>query len=552
MKSKIFKVLTVLLALSVLTGCIPYYLMSQKDKEDPDDVVIVDDGSDGTDGTDGTDNTGDGDGGDDVVIDVQPTVPDDEPEVKIYSNGCYFVGVDGDVYYREFSKTGLSHWSHGSYFMNNSETSGNKIMVMEGGKPENISVLYDNDNGFGRLFYSDNYLYSQELVGQDYKVYRINLTSKDKETVCDGSILGVSPSSKTLITLNINGSFSVVQNGQVIDTQNISTDVIGYAYLYNDDENYYYLEATGSSYNTKVWQYNFENGTYNDLWHIDAEANGYSLGVDEVKFEDGLLSFNFYLVDDNDYAQTQYVVATKTAADPSLSSSVKVNNDSLCYESDSFYRNVPFHSVEVDYDIWHYLYNYDRRDQGIGIYQDVCCLEQVGSKTFMMIADCQESNLGSPSNNYLLNMHYMMIPAGGTKPEEFLSIPYDDGRVMVKAWLVGPEGGAPESIVYEAAEDFGDLGTYVDPHPYYANISDKVIYEYPESGNVNDEYTQDNLSYLTEDVKRWSKDYGFKMLPDVGLNEYGKLKEPESNYWNYYEVIFENGEVVLIRPLTYM
>ena len=42
------------------------------------------------------------------------------------------------------------------------------------------------------------------------------------------------------------------------------------------------------------------------------------------------------------------------------------------------------------------------------------------------------------------------------------------------------------------------------------------------------------------------------MLPDVGLNEYGKLKEPESNYWNYYEVIFENGEVVLIRPLTYM
>ena len=143
-------------------------------------------------------------------------------------------------------------------------------------------------------------------------------------------------------------------------------------------------------------------------------------------------------------------------------------------------------------------------------------------------------------------------PAGGTKPEEFLSTPYDDGRVMVKAWLVGPEGGAPESIVYEAAEDFGDLGTYVDPHPYYANISDKVIYEYPESGNVNDEYTQDNLSYLTEDVKRWSKDYGFKMLPDVGLNEYGNLKEPESNYWNYYEVIFENGEVVLIRPLTYM
>lgn len=498
--------------------------------------------------------------------DALPTAtPEAKAQEKILNNGGHFVSVDGKVYYREYGPYSISGVAIGGAFLELCENYGGAILrYVEGdGEPQ---TLAEYDEGYGPLYYHDGYLYSQMKVNySESAVYRTNVKDGKSEIVCEGYLLGGSTDGRYLAVKEYQDDkavFKILEAGTPGKASYVAeTGYSSYVASYEDKAFFVWHES-----NEEQWLMQLDAwGNLVMLVKLPVFYEG-SLDYGEVHYfqvEDNMLTFAWEL-----YGGTGHFLNESWLVKVPLCNSAEgVNPKQPLYEAkaepmnlygddadDSYvtaYKNV-FGSDETKEALTESIERPVSDGKGTAVI--VQTMERVGEDYYAIVATAHRDpmeDIGWRWMYRMLSLEYRHYH-GAKAPEVLAKVCPDEGPVTAYLWLIGASGSKSKRAVYKMAVFNGpELEPEIDQYLFGAELSENLVYEFPEGGDIYDDWKRGDLNDFYKEIKRYKKSYLSK-LPE--LDAYQGYAVPNSlkvtDVMPFHLGFDEDGKINYVRPVV--
>lgn len=487
-----------------------------------------------------------------------------QEQEEIVNNGGFFVKVDDKIYYRVFGKDSFrTEVSAATRFLNGAEGhESNTIMCVAASDPAGEArVVIENDSGYGPLYVCGDYLYSGH-VNEQYEetVYRTSLKTKKVEKICDGFILGASPSGKLLCVETYDfgegfkDSVSFYEDGKQIFSRYMQSLTISSTFLGMDDRSAYFYMFDLTDGTSAITQLTKEGKLfalaqlepfYNDYTYYQ-EITDVSVEKDKVRLTLKLLQGSV-----TDIREIEVPVCTDpfNTSDEWILYEATVS-ENLYNEDDSEYKVYPEAIARLS-----------RSDEGTnGTVRAIQKVEEIDGKYYIIVANAvlkgrYEVEGWSSSLHYyrLLNLEYYYY-----SEIEGLNLigtyPYQDGCVTARVWFVGEAGENVASLLYQVCETGSEeTEQAADLYFYSAEISEDAVYEHPEDGDPNGDWIEDDFDALINMLQGTSLSPYIPAVPEKKAS-YGYSAPENGDVENNYLLVnigFDSeGRVNYIRPVV--
>ncbi|MCR5458732.1 MAG: hypothetical protein K6F51_02430 [Acetatifactor sp.] len=496
---------------------------------------------------------------------VPTATPEQKAEAEVLNNGGNFVSVDGKVYYREYGQYSLPGSAIGGAFTDCGENYGGAILrYVEGdGEPK---TLAEYDEGFGPLYYHDGYLYSQMKVNySESAVYRTNVKDGKPEIVCDGYLLGGSADGRYLVVQEYQEDKAVFK---ILDAGTISKA------KYAAQTGYSSYVASREDKAFFVWH---ESNEEQWLMQLDIQGNLVTLAKLPVFYEGSL-----------DYGEVHYFQAEKDMLTfawelyggtghflseswlvkvPLCNSPEGVDPKQPLYEAkaepmnlfgdgadDSYvtaYKNV-FGSDDVKEAMIGSIEKPVSDGKGTAVI--VQTMERVGDDYYAIVATAHRDpmeDIGWRWSYRMLSLEYRHY-CGTAAPEVLARICPEEGPVTAYLWPVGASGSEAKQAVYKMATFMGpEVEPEIDQYLYGAEFSESLVYEFPEDGDIYDDWKRGDINDFYHEIKKYKNSYLSK-LPEV--DPYQGYVVPKSlkisEAMAFHLGFDEEGKINYVRPVV--
>ncbi len=574
MNKKIFSVLSVLLSLTLLSGCTLNKIPDTGKDEGISQASIsgitsttTDNSQGGTDvenpdntGNDpaNTDNNGDN-------TDNTPSVPD------VDNNGGNFIGIDGKVYFRQYAQYTLPMINSRYLFVDGCDyASGNRICRFDPSDPDNIEVVLDEDSGFGKLYYYDGWIYCESFDWGEVSdpLIRLNINTGERETFGAGRIDCASADGKYLVVESLDPEtnsfiYDIYEEGQIVnsfmdDYADHSLRIMGI-----DDSCFYYAYNYYDDCSTDICQTDFRNGNSALLASIpvsDTFGDEFYIVQTEpidVKLENGNLNFELcFCTGAEDYVEDAYTVSVPICQDMSSSSMDAPLYEAKCVKDTSDIGSCLLFPTPSGA-----LAAFDKApDKGDGFAKAVQTVDEVYGKYYVIVADSYKSAMWNEAqfgSFDLLSIHYYQMDDNNSTPVEFNKDNPTFGDLMVKGWLVGEQGKAPEKMLFCYSYIDGPEGPFEDDQFFYvAEFADDFVYDHvPENGDIYDDFVKDGMDYFVNELSGYDHKYISKLPAEDDIYNYKTPKEKNNGmetYTSYYHIHFDSeGKIDYLRYVIF-
>ncbi|MCR4648180.1 MAG: DUF5050 domain-containing protein [Lachnospiraceae bacterium] len=558
MRKKIFSLICMMSAILLLGACIPGNGNTGKD-DNPGNAVLTD-----------TDEK-------DPVTVPAPDTQDEadvtvtEPEENgISNNGGYFVGVDGKVYfiqYRDYGITGTAFYR--GFLGFGTGGTGNTICCFSPDNPDDISVVAENVNCIGKLYYSDGYLYSMTYDwdnGYPYpKLCRVNISTGEYEVVGDGFINTVSADSSYIVasdysTVSEERKMLVFSNGKEIGSYAFNLYDGNVSVITVDEKYLYILKSDFELKSSTVIQYDYANGTQYVLCEIlpPSDIDEY-LTYTEVRngsINESTLNFSLcYCSGIEDFIDAAKDVSVQIntnggegSDEPMFTAQTKENKELPGLSDVDILIPENLASMEK-------LDNLNSGDHRFA--RAVQCVEKVYDRNYAIFANSYlaQGNVQAQMGSWnLLSLDYYYFDKDSDTPTLFNEENAVKKDIIVKGWFIGKKGFAPESLLFQYAGLSGPEGPVdLDSTFYMAEFSDDFKFSHvPDGGDIYDEQVLDGMDYLVDYL---NQDYYESYLDKAEPDEFYNYKAPRED-WNdtscpafgYFHIYFDReGKINLLR-----
>ncbi len=575
MNKKIFSVLSVLLSLTLLSGCTLNKIPDTGKDEGISQASISGITSTTTDisqgGTDvenpdntgndpaNTDNNGDN-------TDNTPSVPD------VDNNGGNFIGIDGKVYFRQYGENSLPWVAYKDYFVDSCNySSGNQICRFDPSDPDTIEVFIEEDTGYGELYYYDGYLYSESFDWGEVSnpLYKVNLSTGEKETFGAGTIDCVSADGKYLLTESLDSEtnsfiYDIYEAGQLVNSFTDDYSDHSLRILGVDDSCFYYFYNYYDDCSTAVYQTDFRNGNSVFLASIPvSEKVGEDIYIAftepmDAKIENDSLIFTLcFCTGVEDYVEDAYTVSIPISSDMSKSSVEEPLYEAKCVENSAYIDTSLFFPEPVGK-----MTEFDKDPyKGDGFARGIQTIDEVYGKLYVIVADSFKSAMWNEAqfgSFDLLSVHYYQMDNYNSTPVEFNKDNPTFRDLMVKGWLVGTKGEAPEKMLFCYSYIDGPEGPFEDDQFFYvAEFSDDFVYDHiPEGGDIYDDFVKDGMDYFVNELNDYPYYKYIENLPSEDeINNYCVPKEKNGGidtYTSYYHIHLDSeGKIDYLRYVIF-
>ena len=500
---------------------------------------------------------------------VPDALPTETPETKVtaevLNNGGNFVSVDGKVYYREYGQYSISGIAMGGAFLEQRENYGGAILrYVEGdGEPK---TLAEYDEGYGPLYYHDGYLYSQTKVNySESAVYRTNIEDGKSEIVCEGNLLGGSADGRYLAVEEYKdnkNSIKILDGG-----------IPGKADCAPEEGYYQYV----ASYKDKIFMTYAES--YEDQWllQFDYQGNLVTLAklpafydgatnygyANRFKIENDEITFAWELYEGSGhFLNESYVVKVPVCNSPegvdpkhplydAKAEPMNLFGDGADDSYVTAYKNV-FGSDETKEAM---IESIERPvSDGKGTAVIVQTMERVGEDYYAIVATAHRDpmeDIGWRWSYQMLSLEYRHYH-GTEAPIVLAKVCPDEGPVTAYLWLIGASGSKSKLAVYKLAAFNGpEVEPEIDQYLFGAELSENLVYEFPEGGDIYDDWKRGDLNDFYKEIMRYKKSYLSK-LPE--LDAYQGYVVPNSlkvsEVMPFHLGFDEDGKINYVRPVV--
>jgi len=565
MKRNILKSISIIMTFLLLTGCtVTVNDPSAKDQNISNANVENANNNETIDNNEGDNNTEANTDNNNVENTGTENAGNESEEDKtIYNNGGYYVGVGNKVFFRKYGSYGLASRGNPESFMYPFYSSGNEICYFETDTPDNITTVCTEDSGYGRIYYGNNGIYSQERIwdGEDINtVYKIDLSTGQKQTVCNGFLSGSSESGEELIIYDFVDDYmvySILQNDKTVGSYSIDSMNYGISTLAVDSESFYFTENEYLSDDIQIIRYDYKTDTKIVLASInsaDLSAEfDYAYPVTEYgKIENDTLTFKLYVCEGSGaFVDSEYDVSLSAACDGNASDKA-VNQSTLSLIETNEKTDISLRSVQVPEEINSPVFE-PTNDSGYS--RQVCSVEEINGTYYLMVADCHEAacwDYAESTTYYPLSMNYMYADPTDKDCKTFFKQDCDPNTVMAVAWFVGDKGSVPSVLEYQLINI-----TSVEEEPerdytlYAAKVSNDLVYEHFADNDTDYEHTEKDG--WQEYVDHYSDESYNCYIGETEFDENGYIIEPSDQYdCMYVHIGFdENGQINYIRNILF-
>ena len=513
MNKKLFSAVSVLLTASLLTGCTLDLTEVEKNENNPQAVLSnsTDPDSDNNNGSENGDNNPENN------PDINTDINTDIDFSGTSNNGGNFIGIDGKVYFRQYGDYALEDVAYYKYFINYGLGGyGSSICCFDPADPSDISVVSVDDNGQGKLYYNDGFIYSQRYEwnnGTAYPyIYRTDISNGEWENCGRGRILGTSEDGSMLVSSEYDQNIPAT-SFLIYDLNNIDMDDANYTFTHDgsnmtfigvDEDALYYLLLDFETNDASVYEYDYKTGDNYLLDYITPPDNideylTFAICLDP-SIEDDVLNFNLcYCVGIEDYIQVAYNVSVPVVKkqgesfDGPASTAEYEENLSLSGSSAEFHIN--YYESLAEYEVL------STKEHGFA--RGIQNVDNVYGTDYFIIANCFYApmwNQGQMGTYELLSLDYYYLDENSC-PCLFNEDNPTDRDLMVKAWYIGDKKSGPVQLLFQYADINGPEGPFETDNTLYAfdfTEEDFVFEHIPEGGDIYDDYETDGMEYLKE------------------------------------------------------
>ena len=493
------------------------------------------------------------------VVDVQ--------ETKTSNNGGFYVGVEDRVYYREFGPYSMRTVALYGDFLLNENFGGAQIKYLEPGMTQ-PAVLCENDDGYGDLYYYDGYLYSarEEVYGEP-SIYRINVSNGQSEKVADGYLAGGSANGRYIaVTRYVSDKMylSILDGGK--ESASSYSPAMGYVdYVGQDGDKAFFTLTVGDENDVFLMQYDYA-GNLANLAKLPSSENSY-MAVSEIHnlvIENGSLKFTWEFYEGTGhFLSDAYEVAIPECASPAGADSttpmyeatvrqISIWDDSTegGYSQEYLQAQIKDSQIsEIEESLTKWL------SDGCGTAVIPQRVERVNGGIYCVVALAHRyafEDIGWREAYIRTKMQYLYYPEGSKTPVMLGEDAEREDAVTAYVWLVGKAGQESTQLLYQLAEFYGpEVETIEDQYLFGAELSPDLVYEFPEGGDIYDDWVKGNIQDFYKSIKGNKKAYTAK-LPE--LDSYQGYQFPASlkgNWGTAFHLGFdEEGRVNYIRPVV--
>ena len=491
----------------------------------------------------------------------------DEDVTKISNNGGFFVGVEDRVYYREYGPYSMSSVALYGDFLLSENFGGAQIKYLDPGMTQ-PAVLCDDDDGYGALYYYDGYLYStrEEVYGEP-SVYRINVTNGQSEKVADGYLVGGSS----------NGRYLAVTRYEVYKTSLIILDggkestscycpAMGYVnYVGQDGDKAFFTLTVGDEEDVFLMQYDYANNLVN-LAKLPKSENSYMAASEVHNFvaQDGKLKCTWeYYEGTGHFLSDAYEVEIPECANPEGADST-----TPMYEAIS--RQIPIWDEQVEGSYSQEYLQTQIKDSQVSEIEESLTkwlsdgkgtalipqkVEKVKGGIYCVVAQAHRyafEDIGWREAYIRTKMQYLFYPEGSKTAVKLGEVAADEGAITAYVWLVGKAGEESAKILYQMAEFYGpETETIEDQYLFGAELSPDLVYEFPEGGDIYDDWVKGNIQDFYKEIKSYRKAYTAQLPELDSYQGYQFPKNLKGNWQLVFHLGFdEDGRVNYIRPVV--
>lgn len=487
-------------------------------------------------------------------------------ETKTSNNGGFFVGVEDRVYYREYGPYSMGSVSLYGDFLVNENFGGAQIKYLDPGMSEGI-VLYD-DMGYGALYYYDGYLYStrEEVFGEP-SVYRINVTDGGTEKVADGSVVGGSKDGRYIAVshyVNDQMFLSILDGGKAAAASYQPS--MGYiSYIGQDADKAFFTLTIGDDEDVYVMQYDTAGNLVN-LAKLPKSEYSYMAYAEIHNFlaENGKLKFTWeYYEGTGHFLSDAFQVeiaeclspagtdSTTPISEPTVKQlAIWDENQEGNYSAEYQQAQIQDSAVtEIEQSLTQWL------SDGKGTAVIPQKVEKVNGGIYCVVAQAHRyafEDIGWREAYVKMNLQYLFYPEGSKTPVELGKVAADEGSVSAYVWMVGKAGQESTKILYQMAEFYGpEVETIEDQYLFGAELSPDLVYEFPEGGDIYDDWTRGTIQDFYKEIKGNKKAYVANAPELDGYQGYKFPSSMKGNWATAFHLGFdEEGRVNYIRPVV--
>ena len=149
-------------------------------------------------------------------------------------------------------------------------------------------------------------------------------------------------------------------------------------------------------------------------------------------------------------------------------------------------------------------------------------------------------------------MQYLFYPEGSKTAVKLGEVAADEGAITAYVWLVGKAGEESAKILYQMAEFYGpETETIEDQYLFGAELSPDLVYEFPEGGDIYDDWVKGNIQDFYKEIKSYRKAYTAQLPELDSYQGYQFPKNLKGNWQLVFHLGFdEDGRVNYICPVV--
>lgn len=492
--------------------------------------------------------------------------PPAEPEITevIYNNGGYFVGVEDKVYYREYGPYSVGGIALYGDFLGHENYGGASIKCLENGKAE-PAVIVTDDEGFGKLYYCEGWLYSHKMENyEDEVVYGINLETKEMKTFCLGSILGGSADGRYLAVSDYadgKGRLRILKNGVPGGGEYVPGD--GYfSYVgSSEDKVFLVLNKDDGKY---LMQYDYDGNLVN-LAKLPEDEAGYAW-PDARNFmrKGNEISFTWeFFEGTGHFLSGAYQVKLPICMDPKGKNAAEPIYEASLVELDvwddaqqGIYSSEYDEAQLLDPELEKKKAELTSWLNGVsGLASIPQTVEKVNGDIYCIVASAHRNSLddiGWRESYNDLGYKYLRYAKGSDVPEVLAEVSGDEGPVTVYMWLIGKPGSEKHKVAYRLAYFMGpELPPELDDQLFGAELAEDMVYEFPKDDDIYGEWTRGTREDFYKSVRDFKRCY-LSEEPKVG--DYQGYEIPKSLSLDYARAVHvgfdEAGRIIYVRPVV--
>jgi len=181
-------------------------------------------------------------------------------------------------------------------------------------------------------------------------------------------------------------------------------------------------------------------------------------------------------------------------------------------------------------------------------------MERVGDDYYAIVATAHRDpmeDIGWRWSYRMLSLEYRHY-CGTAAPEVLARICPEEGPVTAYLWPVGASGSEAKQAVYKMATFMGpEVEPEIDQYLYGAEFSESLVYEFPEDGDIYDDWKRGDINDFYHEIKKYKNSYLSK-LPEV--DPYQGYVVPKSlkisEAMAFHLGFDEEGKINYVRPVV--